>query len=113
MFFQNHKNLENLGKNKEAVVKPIDGKIEKEVVEIIMEKLISLYGGDKIISDFLDFVKKHRNEVFLHLRNPEVEKTSDLAEQHFSIMSWLFKHRFKTKQGLLRTSFWYHRYLST
>ena len=49
MFFQNHKNLENLGKNKEAVVKLIDGKIEKEVVEIIMKKLISFYGGDKII----------------------------------------------------------------
>ena len=113
MFFQNRKNLENLGKNKEAVVKLIDGKIEKEVVELIMKKLTSLYGGDKIISDFIYFVKKHRNEVFLYLRNPGVEKTSDLAEQHFSILLWLFKHRFKIKQGLLRTSFWYHRYLST
>ena len=69
MFFHNHKNLENLGMNKEAVVKLRDGKIKKEVVEIIMEKLISLYGGDKIISDFLDFVKKHRNDGFLYLEN--------------------------------------------
>ncbi|MHB1440310.1 MAG: hypothetical protein ACYCWK_06235 [Cuniculiplasma sp.] len=113
MFFQNHKNLENLGKNKEAVVKLIQGKSEKEVVEIIMEKLTSLYGGDDIISHFLDFVKEHRKEVFLYLENREVEKTSDLAEQHFSVMSWLFKHRFKTKRGLLKTSYWYHHYLST
>ncbi|MGC8505744.1 MAG: hypothetical protein ACP5NK_03435 [Thermoplasmata archaeon] len=52
-------------------------------------------------------------EVFLYLQDPMVEKTSDKAEQHFSIQSWLFKHRFKTKEGLLRTSFWYHHYLST
>ena len=39
------------------------------------------------------------------------EKTSDIAEQHFSIQSWLFKHRFKTKEGLLKISFWYHHYL--
>lgn len=71
-------------------MKLIDGKIEKEGVEIIMEKLISLYGGDKIISEFQDFVKKH-----------------------FSVRSLLFKHRLKKKEGLLRTSFWYHRYLST
>jgi hypothetical protein len=51
--------------------------------------------------------------MFLYLENPEVEKTSDLAEQHFSIQSWLLKHGFKTKEGLLRTFHWYHRYLST
>lgn len=28
-------------------------------------------------------------------------------------MSWLFKHRFKTENGLLKTSSWHHRYLST
>ncbi len=49
---------------------------------------------------------------FLYLDDPEVEKTSDKAEQHFSVQSWLFKHRFKTKDGLLRTSYWYHWYLS-
>jgi hypothetical protein len=52
-------------------------------------------------------------EVFMYLKNPEVEKTSDKAEQNFSIQSWLFKNRFKTKDGLLSTSYWYHRRLST
>jgi hypothetical protein len=42
-----------------------------------------------------------------------LRKISDIAEQHFSIQSWLFKHRFKTKEGLLKTSFWYPHYLST
>ncbi len=42
-----------------------------------------------------------------------LEKTSDKAEQHFYIQSWLLKHRFKTNQGLLQTSYWYHRDLPT
>ncbi len=58
-------------------------------------------------------IEKHRKEMFLYVENAEVEKTSDLAEQHFSIQSWLLKHGFKTKEGLLRTFHWYHRYLST
>jgi hypothetical protein len=41
------------------------------------------------------------------------EKTSDLVEQHFSIQSRMLKLRFKIKEGLLETSFWYHQYLST
>ena len=86
---------------------------EKQIVEIKLEKIISLYGYDSIISNFLSFLKKHRKEVFLYLQDPMVEKTSDIAEQHFSIQSWLFKHRFKTKEGLLKTFFWYHHYLST
>ena len=57
--------------------------------------------------------KRNGKEVFLYLKYGEVEKTSNIAEQHFSIMSWLFKKRFKTKEGLLRTSYWYHHYLST
>jgi transposase-like protein len=113
MFFQNEKNLRNLGKNSEPVRKLTEGRPEREIVEIMLDKIRSLYGGDRIISGFLSFVRKHRKEVFLYLENPEVEKTSDLAEQHFSIQSWLLKHRFKTKQGLLNTSYWYHRYLST
>ena len=79
---------------------------EREIVEIMLEKINSLYGGDRIISGFLSFVRKHRKEVFLYLENPEVEKTSDIAEQHFSVQSWLLKHRFKTKEGLLITSYW-------
>ena len=113
MFFQNEKNLRNLGKNSEPVRKLTEGRPEREIVEIMLDKIRSLYGDDRIISGFLSFVRKHRKEVFLYLENPEVEKTSDLAEQHFSIQSWLLKHRFKTKQGLLNTSYWYHRYLST
>ncbi|MHB1708211.1 MAG: IS1/IS1595 family N-terminal zinc-binding domain-containing protein [Thermoplasmataceae archaeon] len=113
MFFQNEDNLKKLGKNREAVIRLTENKNEKEVVDIILYKLNSLYGDEEIIRGFLDFVRKHRREVFLYLENHEVEKTSGIAEQHFSIQSWLFKHRFKTKEGLLRTSFWYHRYLST
>ena len=113
MFFQNKTNLNKLGKNRDAVLKITEGMSEKEIVEIMLEKINSLYGGDRIIASFLTFVKRHRKEVFLYLENHEVEKTSDKAEQHFSIQSWLLKHRFKTKEGLLRTSYWYHRYLST
>ena len=75
MFFQNEKNLMNLGSN-----------------------------SDPIIAGFLPFMKRYRKEVFLYLEDPMVEKTSDIAEQHFPIQSWLFKHRFKTKEGLLRAS---------
>ncbi|MCL4356468.1 MAG: hypothetical protein M1460_01180 [Candidatus Thermoplasmatota archaeon] len=113
MFFQNEKNLNALGKSSESMRNLIRGKDEREVVQIILYKLNSLYGEDSIIRWFLDFIRKHRMEVFLYLYNTGVEKTSDKAEQHFSVQSWLFKHRFKTKDGLLRTSYWYHWYLST
>lgn len=113
MVFQNEKNLRNLGKNSEPVRKLTEDMSEREIVEIMLDEIRSLYGGNMTISGFLSFVRKHRKEVFLYLENQEVEKTSDLAEQHISIQSWLLKHRFKTKQGLLSTSYWYHRYLST
>ena len=113
MFFQNETNLKKLGRNSETVRKLVEGRSERGIVEIMLDKIRSLYGGDMIISGFLSFVRKHRKEVFLYLENPEVEKTSDIAEQHFSVQSWLLKHRFKTKEGLLRTSYLYHRYLST
>ena len=113
MFFQNKANLDKLGKNRDAVLKLTEGMSEREIVEIMLDRINSLYGEDTIMASFLKWVKKHRNEVFLYLENPKVEKTSDLAEQHFSVQSWLLKHRFKTKEGLIRTSYWYHRYLST
>ena len=113
MFFQNETNLNALGRNSESMGELIRGKDEREIVKILLYKIDSLYGEDSIIRSFLDFIRKHRKEVFLYLDDPEVEKTSDKAEQHFSIQSWLFKHRFKTKEGLLRTSYWYHWYLST
>ena len=112
-FFQNETNLKKLGKNKEAVLKLTDGRNESEKVDLMLGEIESLYGEYRSIRKFLDFIRKHRNEVFLYLKNPEVEKTSDKAEQHFSIQSWLFKNRFKTKDSLLRTSYWYHRCLST
>ena len=91
----------------------IAGKNEKQIVEIMLEKITGLHGYDPIISNFLSFLKRNRKEVFLYLQDPMVEKTSDIAEQHFSIQTWLFKHRFMTKKGLLKTSFWYHHYQST
>ena len=104
MFFQNGTNLNKLGKNKEAVMKLAEGKSESVKVDLILERIESMYGEYPEVRKFLDLIRKHRNEVFLCLKNPEVEKTSDKSEQHFSIQSWLFKKRFKTKEGLLRTS---------
>ena len=113
MFFQNKANLDKLGMNRDAVEKITEGRSEEEIVKIMLGKINSLYGDDRIIESFLTFARNHRKEVFLYLQDPKVEKTSDKAEQHFSIQSWLLKHRFKTKEGLIRTSYWYHRYLST
>ena len=56
----------------------------------MLEKITSLYGYDSIISNFLSFLKRYRKEVFLYLEDPMVEKTSDIAEQHFSII--MFKN---------------------
>ena len=83
----------------------ITGMNKKQIVEIMLEKITSLYGYDPIISNFLSFLKRHRKGLFLYLQDPMVGETSDIAEQHLSIKSWLFKHRFKTKEGLLKTSF--------
>ena len=113
MFFQNDSNLGKLGKNREPVLKITENRSEREIVNIMLDKINSLYGENNIIKSFLPFIREHRNEVFLYLNDSNVEKTSDKAEQHFSIQSWLFKHRFKTKEGLLRTSYWHHRHLST
>ncbi len=53
----------------------------------MLEKINRLYGENSIIEWFLSFVRKNRKEVFLSLKNLEVEKTSDKAEHHFSIIS--------------------------
>ena len=107
MLFPNEKNLNALGRNPESMRELIRGKDEREIVKTVLYRINSLYGEDLIIRYFLTFVKKNRKEVFLYLDNPEVEKTSDKAEQHFSVQSWLFRHRFRTKEGLLRTYYWY------
>ena len=67
MFFQNEKNLMDLGRNCEPIACLIAGKNEKQIVEIMMEKITSLYGYDPIIATFLPFLKRHRKEVFLYL----------------------------------------------
>ena len=85
MFFQNKTDLDRLEKNGDAVLKITEGMSEKEIVEIMQEKINSLYGNYRIISSFLTFVRKHRNEAFLYLDDNMVEKTSDKAEQPFFI----------------------------
>ena len=57
------------------------------MVDLILGKRESMYGEYAEIRKFLDFMRKHRNEVFLYLKNPEVKKTSDKADQHFFIHS--------------------------
>ncbi|QRF75130.1 hypothetical protein Thermo_00623 [Thermoplasmatales archaeon] len=110
IFFTGETNLYKLGKNSDPVRKLTEGRSEKEIVEIMLCRIHSLYEEDMIMAGFLSFVTSHRKGVFLYLSNPEVEKTSDKAEQHFSIQSWLFNHRSRTKEGLLRTSYRYYRY---
>ena len=85
MFFQNGNNPKKLGKNRDAVMKLTEGKTGRKIVEIILYKLNSLYGNDRIIASFLTFVRKHRNEVFPYLDGNLEEKTSNKAESHFSI----------------------------
>ena len=79
MFFQNQKNLMNLGRNSDPIAALISAKNEKQIVVIMLEKITSLYGYDSIIANFLSFLKRHRKEVFLYLQDPMVEKTSDIA----------------------------------
>ena len=97
VFFPNETNFYKLGKNSDPVRKLTEGRSEKEIVEIMLGNIHSPYGEDRNMAGFLSFVKRHRKEVFRYLSNPEVEKTSGNAEQHFSLQTWLFKHRFKTK----------------
>ena len=59
MFFQNEKNLTDLARNREPIACLIAGKNEKQIVEIMLEKITSLYGYDSIISTFLSFLKRH------------------------------------------------------
>ena len=66
---------------------------------MVLYKLNSHYGEDSIIKSFLTFVRKHRKEVFPYLDNPEAEKTSDKAEQHFSVQSWLFSTDSRQSRG--------------
>ncbi len=113
MFFPTPANLAKLGENAEALSTIAKDKAEREIVEIMLSLITDLYSDDPIVRNFLSFLRAHRKEDFLYLEDSNVQKSSDKTEQHFSIMSWLFKRRFKTKEGLLRASYWYHTYLST
>ena len=112
MFFQTPENLEKLGNNAEAVRRMIRGKSEKDATFILLSVVRDLYSDDPIIGKFLRFMRKNRTVIFRYLEDPKVNKTNNVAEHHFSMRSELLKRRFKTDEGLLRTSYWYHR-LST
>ena len=44
MFFQKKKNLMDLGRNCEPILGDITGMNEKQIIELMLEKLTSLYG---------------------------------------------------------------------
>lgn len=98
-FYQNDRNIDRPGKNREPFLKITEEKNEGKIIGIRLEKISSLYGEDRIIASFMKFLIKQWNEMFLYINHPEVKKTSDKAEQHFSIHSWQLKHRSKTKGG--------------
>ena len=109
MFFQTPENRKKIG-NYPSITEGMEGKSESETVQHIIGILNRYYGDNPIISKFLSFLEENRAEVFLYLKDKNVEKTTGIAERHFSVMSWLLKHRFKTKEGLLRMSYWHHHY---
>ena len=109
MFFQTPENLRKIG-NYPSITEGMEGRSESETVQYIIGVLNRYYGDNPIISKFLSFLEENRAEVFLYLKDSKVEKTTGIAERHFSVMSWLLKHRFKTKEGLLRMSYWHHHY---
>ena len=90
----------------------VSGKSENEAIFALLDLVLDLYSGDPIIGRFLKDLKKNMREIFRYLDDPNVNKTNNVAEHHFSVRSELLKRRYKTDQGLLMTSYWYHR-LST
>ena len=109
--FPTEKNLKALGKNEDAVRTLCSEKTEREIVEGMLPTIRHLYGGDRIIGKFLNALDEHAEKFFLYLDDTLVSKTSNLAEQHFSMNSSIFKRRFKTKNGLLNTSSLYHEHV--
>ncbi len=109
MFFQTPVNLRKKG-DYPSIMEGIEGKSEYETVQYIIGLLNRYYGDDPIISKFLSFLKENRAEVFLYLKDSNVEKATGIAERHFYVISWLLKHKFKTKEGLQRMSYWHHYY---
>ncbi len=110
MFFQTPENLEKLGKNADPVARMVSGMPEKEATFRILELVRDLYSGDPIIGKFLGFLRSNRRQVFRYLEDDKVQKTNNVSEHHFSMRSELLKRRFKTREGLLKTSYWYHKF---
>ena len=109
MFFQTPGNLRKIG-DYPLITEGMEEKSEYDTFQYIIGVLNRYYVDNAIISKFLSFLEENRAEVFLYLKDSKVEKTTGIAERHFSVMSWLLKHRFKTKEGLLRMSYWHHYY---
>ncbi len=80
----------------------------KDATLWILRPVRDLYSGDPIIGKFLKTPRKNRMGVFRYLEDDMVQKTNKASENHFSKRSELLKKRFKTDDGLLRTSYWYH-----
>ena len=110
MFFQTPENLEKLGKNADPVARMISGMSVKDATFRILDLVRDLHSGDPIIGKFLVFIRKNRRQVFRYLEDENVQKTNNVSEHHFSMRSELLKKRFKTCEGLLKTSYWYHRF---
>lgn len=107
MFFQKPENLEKLGKNAEPITGIVSGKSEKDATFALLDLVRDPYSDDPIVGRFLKDLRKNRG-IFRYLDDPIVDKTNNVAEHHFSIRSELLRKRFKTDQGLLKTSYWYH-----
>ena len=87
MIFQSGKNLVNPRENCGPTARIIIGEHENEIIDIMLEKITSLYSDDAIISNFLSLQKRLRKEAFLYLYDPKVEKNSNKAEYHLPILS--------------------------
>lgn len=93
MFFQTPENLERLGKNTDPVKNMVSGLSQKDATFRILDLVHDIYSGDPIIGKFLRFLRTNRKVIFRYLEDPKINKI-------------------KNDEGLLRTSYWYHR-LST
>jgi hypothetical protein len=66
----------------DALTKLTDGKNETKKINVILEDIERMHCEFPEIRKLLDFIKKQGRELFLCLRNPEVEKTSGYYKQH-------------------------------
>ena len=64
IFFQDENNIERNRSNYESIWKPIKGKNEMEIVNIILYKIKRPCVEDLIIKWILTFVRKHREKAY-------------------------------------------------